>query len=113
MLPHKTARGAAALDRLTVHDGCPHPYDMKKVVVPQALKCLRIKPHRKYCVLGDLSKKFGWKCSDLLKKLEDSRRARGASHFARLKTVQKARKTGRAAASLTSDEKALISKIEC
>merc|ERR1740121_578317 len=30
MIPHKTARGAAALDRFVVYDGMPHPYDVKK-----------------------------------------------------------------------------------
>jgi large subunit ribosomal protein L13Ae len=55
MMPHKTARGAAALDRLTTYEGCPHPFDMKKKqVVPEALKVLRLKPHRKFCMLGDL-----------------------------------------------------------
>merc|ERR550514_967612 len=27
MVPHKTARGAAALDRLKTFEGIPHPYD--------------------------------------------------------------------------------------
>jgi len=90
MIPHKTARGAAALDRLTVHDGCPHPYDMKKkVVMPQALKILRIKAHRKFCVLGDLSKKFGWKCADLIARLEDRRRQRSKAFFTKKLSVIK------------------------
>lgn len=39
MLPHKTFRGAQALNRLTTFEGIPAPYDTKKrVVVPQALK---------------------------------------------------------------------------
>jgi large subunit ribosomal protein L13Ae len=39
MLPHKTFRGAEALNRLTTFEGIPAPYDTKKrVVVPQALK---------------------------------------------------------------------------
>merc|ERR1719171_879120 len=71
MIPHKTARGAAALDRLTLHDGCPHPYDMKKkMVVPSCLKILRIKPYRKFCVLGDLAEKAGWKQKSLTATLE-------------------------------------------
>merc|ERR1719321_2072761 len=48
MVPHKTARGAAALDRLKSFEGIPHPYDRKKrVVVPAALKVLRLKPQRR------------------------------------------------------------------
>jgi len=30
MLPHKTARGAAALGRLKAFEGVPAPYDTKK-----------------------------------------------------------------------------------
>jgi len=45
MLPHKSPRGAAALQRLKVFEGIPFPYDVKKrMVVPEALKVLRIKP---------------------------------------------------------------------
>merc|ERR1719322_1361410 len=44
MIPHKTARGAAALERLKVFEGIPHPYDRKKrMVVPSCLKVLRLK----------------------------------------------------------------------
>ena len=49
MIPHKTARGAAALARLTTTDGCPAPFDkMKRMVVPTALRVLRLKPGRQY-----------------------------------------------------------------
>lgn len=52
MVPHKTARGAAALDRLKLFEGVPPPYDRKKrVVVPAALRVLRLKPGRKYCTV--------------------------------------------------------------
>ena len=44
MMPHKTAKGAAALQRLKVFEGIPFPYDQKKrMVVPEALKALRLK----------------------------------------------------------------------
>jgi hypothetical protein len=59
MVPHKSARGAAALERLKLFEGVPPPYDKKKrMVVPDALRVLRLKPGRKYCtvkVCGD-----GW-----------------------------------------------------
>jgi len=39
MIPHKTKRGEAALDRLKVYEGIPPPYDkIKRMVVPDALK---------------------------------------------------------------------------
>ena len=57
MVPHKTKRGAAALDRLRVFEGIPPPYDKtKRMVVPDALKVLRLQHGHKYCKLGDLSK---------------------------------------------------------
>jgi ribosomal protein uL13 len=67
MIPHKTARGAAALERLKVFEGVPPPYDKKKrVVVPQALRVLRLKPGRKYCTVGRLSHEVGWKYQDVV-----------------------------------------------
>ncbi|XP_065822731.1 large ribosomal subunit protein uL13-like, partial [Labrus bergylta] len=48
MLPHKTKRGQAALERLKVFDGIPPPFDKRKrMVVPAALKIVRLKPTRK------------------------------------------------------------------
>jgi hypothetical protein len=67
MIPHKTARGAAALERLKVFEGVPPPYDkVKRVVVPQALRVLRLKPGRKYCTVGRLSHEVGWKYQDVV-----------------------------------------------
>lgn len=52
MTPHKTPRGAAALERLKLFEGVPPPYDHKKrMVVPEALRVLRLKPGRKYCTV--------------------------------------------------------------
>merc|ERR1712029_588323 len=45
MVPHKTERGKAALKRLVTFEGIPAPYDKtKRMVVPAALKVLRLKP---------------------------------------------------------------------
>lgn len=67
MIPHKTARGAAAMERLKTFEGVPPPYDKKKrVVVPQALRVLRLKPGRKYCTVGRLGHEFGWKYQDVV-----------------------------------------------
>src|SRR5688500_5221048 len=52
MIPHKTARGAAAIERIKLFEGVPPPYDRKKrMVVPEALRVLRLKPGRKYCTV--------------------------------------------------------------
>jgi large subunit ribosomal protein L13Ae len=67
MVPHKSARGTAAMERLKVFEGVPPPYDKKKrVVVPQALRVLRLKPGRKYCTVGRLSHEVGWKYQDVV-----------------------------------------------
>ena len=56
MIPHKTKRGAAALERLKVFEGVPPPYDtQKRMVVPDALKVLRLQHGHKFCKLGDLA----------------------------------------------------------
>ena len=69
MIPHKTPRGAAAMERLKTFEGIPPPYDKKKrVVVPQALRVLRLKPGRKYCTVGRLGHEFGWKYKDVVER---------------------------------------------
>lgn len=77
MLPHKLHRGKEALDRMKVFEGIPAPYDkQKRVVVPAALKVLRIKPRRKFCVLGRLSHEVGWKYQGVIKTLENRRKVK-------------------------------------
>src|SRR6201992_2807069 len=67
MIPHKTSRGAAAMERLKTFEGVPPPYDhMKRMVVPQALRIIRLKPGRKYCTVGRLGHEFGWKYQDVV-----------------------------------------------
>ncbi|TPX12866.1 uncharacterized protein E0L32_006746 [Thyridium curvatum] len=86
MIPHKTARGAAALERLKVFEGVPPPYDKaKKMVVPQALRVLRLQPGRKYCTVGRLSHEVGWKYQDVVARLEERRKAKGAAYYERKK----------------------------
>ena len=82
MLPHKTARGKAALQRLKVFDGCPYPYcDKKRMVVPQALKVLRVKSHRNTCEVGDLMGMCGWRRKDIVEKLEEKRKVKSQAYF--------------------------------
>lgn len=90
MIPHKTARGAAALDRLKAFEGIPTPYDkLKRKVVPNALTTIRLKPGRKFCRLGDLAKSVGWKHGDLVAKLEKKRTLRAAAYFNTKKELTK------------------------
>merc|ERR1711935_80450 len=82
MLRHKTPRGANALARMSLFEGIPAPYDkMKRVVVPGAIRNLRLKPGRKYCRLGDLAAKVGWGHNELVTKLEDQRKVQSAAFY--------------------------------
>lgn len=88
MVAHKTARGKAALDRLKVFEGIPPPYNTKKrMVVPQALRVLRLKPGRKYCTVGRLSSEFGWNYGEIVGRLEEKRKTRSAAYYQRKKEL--------------------------
>jgi len=82
MTPHKTSRGKAALQRLKVFEGVPYPYDQRKrMVVPSALRVLRLRPVRKFCVLGELSSQVGWNRSGIVASLEAKRLAKSERFF--------------------------------
>lgn len=75
MLPRKESNGANALTRLRVFDGMPFPYDhQKRMVVPEALKVLRMKSYRKFCDLGSLAALMGWTKKDVVERLEEQRK---------------------------------------
>ncbi|KAK9757173.1 hypothetical protein RND81_01G145500 [Saponaria officinalis] len=88
MIPHKTKRGAAALARLKVYEGIPPPYDkIKRMVVPDALKVLRLQKGHKYCLLGRLSKEVGWNHYDTIRELEEKRKERSQVAYERKKQL--------------------------
>ncbi|KAI9638252.1 structural constituent of ribosome [Dioszegia hungarica] len=92
MVPHKSARGAAALKRLELYEGVPPAQDkVKKVVVPQALRVLRLKPGRKYCTLKRVSHEVGWAHKDVVDRLEEKRKAKGKAYFERKQAALKLR----------------------
>ena len=74
MLPYKTAKGEAALGRLKCFDGCPVSVNAKKkMVIPEALKAVRLQPRAKYSVLGNIAKECGWTKQDLISTVEAKR----------------------------------------
>ena len=92
MLPHKTPRGTAALGRLKTFEGMPFPYDHKKrMVVPDALKIVRLKDNRKSCVLGDLAQMVGWTKKDLVDRLENKRKEKSEKYYQLKKKKDEAR----------------------
>merc|ERR1712032_1633723 len=109
MVPHKTPRGAAALDRLKAFEGIPHPYDRKKrMVIPHCLKVLRLRPERRFCKLGDLSKHVGWKQQDLLTRLETQRKVKSAAFYEKKKAATKARQGATKAAKVSAEDKKVL-----
>lgn len=91
MLPHKTARGAAAMERLKVFEGIPEAYNTtKRMVVPAALRVLRLKPGRRYCTVGRLSHEVGWKYQKVLESLEEKRKETGKARWEEKKKATKA-----------------------
>ena len=94
------------MERLKVFEGVPPPYDKKKrMVVPQALRVLRLKPGRKFCTVGRLSHEVGWKYQDVVARyvekdalpvwsltiyrLEERRKVKGAAYYERKKTARR------------------------
>merc|ERR1711865_1208851 len=82
MIPHKTKRGAAALERFKSYEGIPTEYaKMKRAVVPDALKVLRLNAGRRSCTLERLAGEVGWKHGATLKELEAKRLASSAEFY--------------------------------
>merc|ERR1712232_179252 len=109
MIPHKTARGAAALDRLKSFEGIPHPYDRKKrMVVPSCLKVLRLRPERRFCKLGDLSQQVGWKQQDLVERLENQRKVKSTAFYKKKGAATKARQDALKKYKPTGEDKQIL-----
>ncbi|XP_054709833.1 60S ribosomal protein L13a-like [Uloborus diversus] len=90
MLPHKTKRGDTALERLKVYEGIPPPFDKKKrMVVPSALRVLKLHPRRKYCSLSRLAHEVGWKYQKVIETLEVKRKAKSAAYYGKKKRDEK------------------------
>jgi len=107
MIPHKTKRGAAALERLKVFEGVPHPFNkVKRVVVPGALKTIRLKPGRRFCKLGDLANGVGWKHQNLVSSLEAKRKLSSSAYYQTKKELLKLR------AKAIINKKSELSKLE-
>ena len=70
------------MQRFKTFEGIPAPYDCRKrKVVPEALRVLRLRNGRRYTNLGDLAEKFGWKHREVLKVLEDKRKAKSEVYY--------------------------------
>merc|ERR1711893_341466 len=82
MLPHKTARGQDAFNKLKAFEGIPAPYDKcKRVILPSCYKQIKIKPNRKFASVGRLAAETGWKYQGVISTLEAKREARAAKYW--------------------------------
>ena len=69
-------------------EGVPPPYDKtKRMVVPGALRVLRLKPGRKYASIGRISREVGWKYGDIVEQLETKRKEKSAAYFQAKKKI--------------------------
>nr|CAD1819432.1 unnamed protein product [Ananas comosus var. bracteatus] len=90
--PPQDQAWGGALARLKAYEGVPPPYDKtKRLVIPDALKVLRLQPGHKYCLLGRLSKEVGWNHHDTIKELEEKRKQRAQVAYERRKQLAKLR----------------------
>merc|ERR1712080_781180 len=92
MLPHKTPRGEEALKRVKCFEGMPSPYDKKKkMMVPAAMRVLRLKSRRRFCAVGRLSHEVGWKYQHVITALEEKRKVRAQDYYKQKTTDKKLR----------------------
>ena len=70
---------------------CPLLSQMKRMVVPDALRVTRLKPGRRYCLLGRISAESGWNYKELVERLEDKRKTDALEFYAKKKELAKAR----------------------
>lgn len=99
MVHQKTARGQDAIGRLSTFEGIPQPYDkVKRVVVPAAMRILRLKSIREFTVIGELANSVGWKHQELLKTLEEKRKVEAAAFYEKKKEDAALRRKAEAAA---------------
>ena len=90
MIPHKTHRGKCAMERLKCFEGIPEEYATKKrVVVPDAFRVTRLKPGRRFCVLGRISNEIGWKHGDTVLRLEKKREQKASAYWAEKVKLEK------------------------
>merc|ERR1712098_944165 len=79
-------------EALQTFEGVPPPYDKKKrMVIPSALKVLRLKHGRRFCSLGRLGHEVGWKYQDIIESLEAKRKVKGETFYKGQKEVNKAK----------------------
>ena len=82
MLPHKTKRGTNALNNLKVYESEPSSYfKTKKLIIPIALRIMKLKPGRIFSKLGQVADEIGWKKKNLIERLNDSKKKKSKFYY--------------------------------
>mmetsp|Transcript_53593 Transcript_53593/g.107401 ORF Transcript_53593/g.107401 Transcript_53593/m.107401 type:complete len:179 (-) Transcript_53593:1218-1754(-) len=90
MLPHKIKKGTNALKRLRIYEGVPLAFSkMKKVIVPAALRVLKLSPSRKFSLLGEIAHEIGWSNKPLLDQLDEKMQVINRKFFLQKKKKKK------------------------
>lgn len=90
MLPHKIKKGTNALKRLRIYEGVPLAFSkMKKVIVPAALRVLKLSPSRKFSLLGEIAHEIGWSNKPLLDQLDEKMQVINRKFFLQKKKKNK------------------------
>ena len=111
MLPHKTCRGEQALLKFKSFEGIPAPYDkMKRMVVPEALRSLRIRPGRKFTIIGEMLTNLGWKHKELIETLEEKRKVKSAAYYETKKAAAALKAQAAAEADIPASAKATLAE---
>lgn len=80
------------------------------MVVPSALRIVRLKPNRNFCRLGDLSSQVGWSHGNLIARLEEKRKTRASAFYKKKKEAAKMQSEAKkfAQSTLPKDQVALL-----
>lgn len=87
-------------------DGIPAPYDkQKRMVIPDALRVLRLKASRRFTVVGKLASEVGWKNKALVERLEAKRVLKSDAFYKR--KLAQSKRIAEAEAKVFADNKEL------
>ncbi|CAM4622818.1 unnamed protein product [Lepidochelys kempii] len=92
MLPHKTKRGQAALERLKVFDGIPPPYDKETDGGTRCFESRTPEADAQVCLPGAPGHEVGWKYQAITSTLEEKRKEKAKLHYNKKKKLMKLQK---------------------
>ena len=72
------------------------------MVVPAAMRIIRLKPGRNYTNIGQMASEVGWKNKDLIERLEAKRKVKSEAFYQKKKAANKLKAQATAAADLSA-----------